>query len=121
MEKITREIEGLDVLNKAIEISSYCMTISFQVNDRQHDSNGEKLRRCALNVYKNIANSIEAITEKDFFTSLSSAKRCLLETGHILLVLNQSHMIQSKVAISLFNELILLNQKISQYEKALFN
>ena len=121
MEKKTKEAEGLEVLNKAIEISSYCMTISFQMNESPHDSNGEKLKRCALNVYKNIANSIEAMTEKDFFTSLSSAKRCLLETGHILLILNQSHLIQSKVAINLFNELILLNQKISQYEKALFN
>ena len=89
MEKIMKEVEGIEVLNKAIEISSYCMTISFQMNERKHDSNGEKLRRCALNVYKNIANSIEAMNEKDFFTSLNSAKRCLLETGHLLLVLNQ--------------------------------
>ena len=118
MEKTPEQIQGLEVLTKAIEISSYCVALSFQLKGKLRDSLSEQLKRCALNIYKNIAHSIEAITEWDFFNSLSSAKKCLFETAHIILILKQNLLIPSDVTVGLFNELNKMIQKISQFEKS---
>lgn len=121
MEKIIEQTQGLEVLEKAIEISSYCMMLSSQLKENHDSPYGEKLKRCALNVYENIAQSIEAFTEDDFFFSLSIAKKNLFETAHIILILNKNHLIPSNVTVNLFNELGLLKQEISRFEKSQCN
>ena len=118
MEKTQGQIQGLEVLTKAIEISSYCVALSFQLQERLHDSRSEQLKLCALNIYKNVAHSIEAITEWDFFNSLSSAKKSLFATAHIILILKQNSSIPNSVTIGLFNELNQMIQTISQFEKS---
>lgn len=118
METTQGQIQGVEVLTKAIEISSYCVALSFQLKERLHDLRSEQLKLCALNIYKNIAHSIEAVTEWDFFNSLSSAKKCLFETAHIILILKQDFLIPNSVTVSLFNELNQMIQTISQFEKS---
>ena len=121
MEKITEKTQGLEILEKAIEISSVCMALSSQLRESHDNSYGEKLKRCALNVYENIAQSIDAYSETDLFSFLSLAKKNLLEAAHILLILNKSQLISSSDTVNLFNELSLLNQEISQFEKSQCN
>lgn len=121
MDKMQGQIKSLEVLTKAIEISSYCVALSFQLKEKIKNPRSEQLKLSALNIYKNIARSVEAITEWDFFDSLSSAKKCLFETAHIILILKQNFLIPNSFTVGLFNELNQMIQTISQFEKSPFN
>jgi len=121
MEKAINMKQVSDIWTNSIQITSSCMALSTQLKEQERIHLAEQLRQNALNTYIYIARCFETFAELDFFKTLRTARKHILETANVVMILNKKQLLSEDVSIELFRDLCQLNQKIFELEKAMFN
>ncbi|NOR14469.1 MAG: hypothetical protein GQ544_02065 [Candidatus Aminicenantes bacterium] len=83
-----------ETIDKAIELAMYCFSLSLELKKSGFDRAAGKLRDAALTFYNNLTKGMESPGGKDFLSSVHLARRSLLETAGVVILLGQKQLVK---------------------------
>ena len=109
------DIKNPETMDKAIELAMYCFSLSLELKKNGFDEAAGKLRDAAMTFYNNLARGLESPGSKDSLSAVNMARRSLLETAGVVILLGQSQLVEEGERAYLMNELNRLDQTLIEW------
>ncbi len=111
--------ENLDIWKDAIKISDILFDYSDKADEKRRFKFAEQLRAAAMSISNNIAEGSGSFSDKEFASFLNISRRSVFECANILYIFERRNIITLQERQSIYNDLILLSKKITNFRKSL--
>jgi len=111
--------EELDIWKEGIRITKSLLAIANDLEDKHLYRFAEQLRAATMSITNNIAEGSASFSDKEFAQFLNISRRSLFECFNILVILNDSNLIENEILIKQKEELDHLSRKITNFRKTL--
>ena len=108
------DLKNPETIDKAIELAMYCFSLSLELKKSGFDRAAGKLRDAALTFYNDLTKGLDAPGE-DFGPAVHLARRSLLETAGVVILLGQKKLVKEGEREYLMNELNHLDQTLIEW------
>lgn len=109
------DIKNPETMDKAIELAMYCFSLSLELKKNGFDKAAGKLRDAAMTFFDNLTRGLESTGSEDFLSSVHLARRSLLETAGVVILLGQRQLVKEGEREYLMNELNHLDQTLIEW------
>jgi len=113
MKKI--DIKNPETMDKVIELAMYCFSLSLELKKNGFEAASGKLRDAAMTFYDNLTRGMDSPDSKDFRAAVHHARRSLLETAGVVILLGQKQLVKEGERKYLMNELNHLDQTLIEW------
>ena len=110
--------EGMEIWQRAVEISMPVFDIADSLEERKKYRFGEQLRAAMLSISNNIAEGSGSTSDVDFANFLNIARRSIFEVASMLIVFHRRSLISERPSLILM-ELIELSKMTLAFRKTL--
>jgi len=111
--------EQLEIWKEAIEVSDRLFDIADLADKKRLYKFAEQLRSAAMSISNNIAEGSGSFSDKEFCNFLNISRRSIFECANILYIFERRQIITSKERSELYNSLLILTKKITNFRKTL--
>lgn len=111
--------EELDMWKEGIRITKPLLLIANNLENKHLYRFAEQLRAAVMSITNNIAEGSASFSNKEFAQFLNISRRSLFECFNILVILNDSNIIEDDILIKQKEELDHLSRKITNFRKTL--
>ncbi|MBW6492704.1 MAG: four helix bundle protein [Lentimicrobium sp.] len=111
--------EQLDIWKQAMELSIKLFDIADLADGKKLYKFAEQLRAAGMSITNNIAEGSGSFSDKDFANFLNISRRSLFECANILHIFERRMLINQETRLNLFEEMIILSKKITNFRKTL--
>ena len=109
------DIKNPETMDKVVELAMYCFSLSLELKKNGFDTAAGKLRDAALTFYSHLTEGMESPSGKDFVAAVNLARRSLLETAGVVILLGQEKLVKEGEREYLMNELNHLDQTLIEW------
>jgi four helix bundle protein len=109
------DINNPETIDKAVELAMYCFSLSLELKKNGFDQAAGKLRDTALTFYNNLTQGMESSGSQEFIAAVHLARRSLLETAGVVILLGQKQLVQNGEREYLMNELNHLDKTLVEW------
>jgi four helix bundle protein len=111
--------EQLDIWKEAIEISDKLFDFAEKADEKKLYRFAEQLRSATMSITNNIAEGSGSFSDKEFASFLNISRRSLFECANILYIFERRKIIETEQRQELYQQLIGLSKKITNFRKAI--
>ena len=111
--------EKLEIWKDSINISNILFDIADKADDKRFYKFAEQLRAATMSISNNIAEGSGSFSDKEFASFLNISRRSVFECANILFIYERRKIIENSERISIYQQLISLSKKITNFRKSL--
>ena len=113
--------EELDIWKEGIRITKPLLEIANELEDKHLYRFAEQLRAATMSITNNIAEGSASFSDKEFAQFLNISRRSLFECYNILVILNESDIINDDTLKERKEELDHLSRRITNFRRTLLD
>ena len=111
--------EQLDIWKESIIISDVLFDYADKAEEKKFFRFAEQLRAAAMSISNNIAEGSGSFSDKEFASFLNISRRSIFECANIIHIYLRRKIINVEEKKLMYEQLILLSKKITNFRKAL--
>jgi four helix bundle protein len=111
--------ERLEIWKDSIDLSDTLFDIADKADAKRLYKFAEQLRAATMSISNNIAEGSGSFSDKEFSNFLNISRRSVFECANILYLFERRKIIDNNERISLYQKLLLLSKKITNFRKTL--
>lgn len=111
--------EQLDIWKEAIQISDILFDFADKAEKKKFFWFAEQLRAAAMSISNNIAEGSGSFSDKEFASFLNISRRSIFECANIIHIFLRRKIINIEEKKLIYDQLILLSKKITNFRKVL--
>ena len=113
--------EELDIWKEGIRITKALLATANDLEDKHLYKFAEQLRAATMSITNNIAEGSASFSNKEFAQFLNISRRSLFECYNILVILNESDIINNDILQKQKEELDRLSRRITNFRKTIID
>ena len=111
--------EQLDIWKEAIQISDILFDYADKAEEKKFFRFAEQLRAAAMSISNNIAEGSGSFSDKEFASYLNISRRSIFECANIIHIFLRRKIISIEERKLIYDQLIILSKKITNFRKVL--
>ena len=111
--------EKLEIWKQGILVSNQLFDIAELADKKRFYKFGEQLRAASMSITNNIAEGSGSFSDKDFANFLNMSRRSVFECANIIYLFEIREIIDTESRKEIYDKLINLSKKITNFRKAL--